>query len=52
MCKDCLVINDREYSDLYLAETICPKIIKKRVLKKWQRKYKNTLFYDANPNVK
>ena len=49
---DCLVINDREYSDLCLAETIYPKIIKKRDLKKWQRKYKNPLFYDANPNVR
>lgn len=52
MCKDCLVINDREYSDLCLAETIYPKIIKKPDLKKWQRKYKNPLFYDANPNVR
>lgn len=52
MCKDCLVINDREYSDLCLAETIYPKFIEKRDLKKWQRKYKNPLFYDANPNVR
>ena len=44
-------IIDNEYNLLWKAESWYPNIIKKRDLKRWQRKYKNPLFYDENPSV-
>ena len=42
-------INDNEFYYLYKAEVYYPKFVKKRDLKKWQKKYNNPLFYDNNP---
>lgn len=50
--KDRIDIHDNEYYCLYKAEVYYPKFVKKRVLKKWQKKYNNPLFYDKNPVVK
>lgn len=45
-------IIDNEYHYLYKAEANYPKFVKKRDLRKWQKKYNNPLFYDNNPVVK
>lgn len=45
-------IIDNEYDLLWKAESWYPNSIKKRELKRLQRKYKNPLFYDENPSVK
>lgn len=50
--RDCVNINDNEYYYLYKAEVNYPKFVKKRDLRKWQKKYNNPLFYDNNPAVK
>lgn len=42
-------IIDNEYYLLWKAEVDYPKFVKKRDLKKWQKKYNNPLFYDNNP---
>lgn len=45
-------IYDNEFHYLYKAEVDYPKFIKKRDLRKWQKRYDNPLFYDNNPVVK
>ena len=40
---------DYEFHYLYKAEVDYPKFVKKRDLRKWQKKYNNPLFYDNNP---
>lgn len=50
--RDRIDINDNENLCLYKAEVYYPKFVKKRDLKKWQKKYSNPLFYDNNPVVK
>lgn len=52
LAKDNFSIYDNEFYCLNLAEVNYPKLLKKRDLKKWQKKYKNPLFYDENPAVK
>lgn len=42
-------IVDNEYYLLWKAEVDYPKFVKKRYLRKWQKKYNNPLFYDNNP---
>lgn len=42
-------IVDNEYYLLWKAEVDYPKFVKKRDLRKWQKKYNNPLFYDNNP---
>lgn len=42
-------IYDNEFHYLYKAEVDYPKFVKKRDLRKWQKKYNNPLFYDNNP---
>lgn len=49
LTRDYIVINDNENFCLYKAEVDYPKFVKKRDLKKWQKKYNNPLFYDNNP---
>ena len=51
LTRNSININDNEYLCLYAAEVNYPKFVKKRVLKKWQKKYNNPLFYDKNPVV-
>ena len=50
--RDHVDIYDNEYHYLYKAEANYPKFVKKRDLRKWQKKYNNPLFYDNNPVVK
>lgn len=50
--RDYVDIYDNEYHYLYKAEVNYPKFVKKRDLRKWQKKYNNPLFYDNNPVVK
>lgn len=47
--RDYVDIYDNEYHYLYKAEVDYPKFVKKRDLRKWQKKYNNPLFYDNNP---
>lgn len=50
--RDYVDIYDNEYHYLYKAEVNYPKFVRKRDLRKWQKKYNNPLFYDNNPVVK